>query len=164
MVEFFASNTSTLPMSPLTCADLAAVLAPRLTALGYDVHNLPTDEGTLLPLLLKLDNRERDMACDLLALRAGRVAADWPKWVDKVHDEALQCDAIDDARKTLADHLTATLSEIRQARKARRNLQGEGGTVYDAEHEGGQHFDRALDDLEHAAVVALALNPTRAGH
>lgn len=152
-----------LPLVELSATDLAAVLRPRLAAVGFDVDTLSDDPVQIADLFGKLDNRERDTVCELIALRAGRRPRDWPKWLDQVHDEALQNDAIDSSRKTLADHLDAVISEVKAAQRAHQELRGENGSgVWDVEHaEGGANFEKALDFLAFYAQVAKELNPTR---
>lgn len=152
-----------LPLVELSATDLAAVLRPRLAAVGFDVDTLSDDPVQIADLFGKLDNRERETVCELIALRAGRRPRDWPKWLDQVHDDALQNDAIDRSRKTLVEHLDAIISEVRSAHRAHEELQGDHGSgVWDVEHaEGGRHFEHALAQLAFYAETAKALNPTR---
>lgn len=150
-------------MLDFTSSQLANILRKPLAELGTDVDQLPEEPHELGALIHRLKGQQREMFCDLLSLRAGRSGRDWPQWLDKLHDEAIEGDAIDRGRKTLADHLDAIISEIRQAQRARRELQGEhGSAMWDVEHaEGGSDFQHALDQLAFYAAAAKALNPTR---
>lgn len=155
--------TAPLPTVELTAIDLAAALKPTLTRAGFDIGSLSDDPVQIADLFNKITPRDRDMVCEYIALRAGRRAHDWPKWLDQVHDDALHDDAIDANRKTLADHLAAIISEIAAAQRARQELQGQrGSATWDVEHaEGGTQFEYALNQLAFLAAAAQALNPTR---
>ncbi len=153
------------PTTPgaLTEAALTAVLRSDLATIGADVDNLPPDPHKLEALIHQLKVQQRDMFCQLLSLREGRSNRDWPRWVDAAHDRAIESDAIDAGRKTLAGHLDAIITEVRAAQSARHELAGNRGSgMWDVEHaEGGANFQKALDFLEFYAQVAKELNPTR---
>lgn len=147
----------------LTAIDLAACLRLRLAELGTDVDHLPEQHSAIGALLHQLNNHERDQLCELITVRLGHRNRDWPHWLDQLHDEALQGDAIDAARKSLAEHLTSVTRAICDVRRTRELLRGgHSSGIWDVEHaEGGTQFEHALNQLEFYAAAAQALNPTR---